>query len=156
MRDDVSHPRRRQKLPVLYDVDQTPLRAIVQLLRTYQRIERTLETVVARHGISMAQFDVLMTLSLEEGITQQLLAERLLVTKGNVCALLDRLESGGFVRRRPDPEDRRANRLYLTRAGRGLLDQSAPDHHRAVREIVSALSPNQQQALCQLLDKLEG
>ena len=54
------------------------------------------------------------------GITQQELAERLLVTKANVVGLIDRVSPAGWVERRADPEDRRVNRLYLTNAGRKL------------------------------------
>ncbi|HME85233.1 MAG TPA: MarR family transcriptional regulator, partial [Roseiarcus sp.] len=46
-------------------------------------------------GISIPQCDVLTTLSEEEGVSQQELAKRLYVTKGNISGLLDRLESAG-------------------------------------------------------------
>ena len=72
---------------------------------------------LAAHGMTLAQYDVLMTLCHGNGITQQELAERLLVTKANVVGLIDRVSAAGWVERRPDPEDRRVNRLYLTEAG---------------------------------------
>jgi DNA-binding MarR family transcriptional regulator len=156
MADVARHPRNSRRLPVIYDSAELPLRTLVQLLRTYHRMERQLESAVAVHGMSLAQFDLLTTLSLDEGIAQQVLAERMLVTKGNICALLDRLEAGGLVQRRPDPEDRRANRLFLTKAGRAVLVETAPDHLSTVRRAMSTLTPKQQQELCQLLDKLEG
>ena len=66
-------------------------------------------------GISIPQCDVLTTLSEEEGVSQQELAKRLYVTKGNISGLLDRLQSAGLVERRQrclrsatafDPPDR--------------------------------------------------
>ena len=82
---------------------------------------RDLTEVLADHGVTLPQFDVLATLWHGEGITQQELAERLLVTKGNVVGLIDRLCGAGLIERRDDPADRRANRLHLTKAGRKRL-----------------------------------
>ena len=72
--------------------------------------------VFSRHGLTGPQFDVLATLHRGEGIMQQELAARMLVTKGNVTGVVDRMEALGWIERRPDPEDRRVNRLYLTEA----------------------------------------
>src|SRR5437773_2004180 len=115
---------RRRRLPVLVEPAELELRTWVQMVRTFTRLERRLEQAAEKCGLSLAQFDVLMTLARDEGITQQELAERLLVTKGNVCGLIDRLGAAGWVERRPDRDDRRVNRLFLTAAGRGLLARS--------------------------------
>src|SRR5262245_26315430 len=123
----------RRRLPVLVEPAELELRTWVQMVRTYTRLERRLEQSAEKSGLSLAQFDVLMTLARDEGITQQELAERLLVTKGNVCGLLDRLGAAGWVERRPDRDDRRVNRLFLTAAGRGLLRRALPAQEAAVK-----------------------
>jgi len=64
------------------------------------------------------QCDVLTTLTEEEGISQQMLAKRLYVTKGNISGLLDRLESAGLVERRSTATDRRSYEIHLTPTGR--------------------------------------
>jgi DNA-binding MarR family transcriptional regulator len=116
---------------------------------------RHLEQTLEGHGLSLPQFDVLATLGRDEGITQQELAERLLVTKGNVCGMIDRMELGGWVERRPDPQDRRAKRLFLTRRGRGLLAAAFPAQLAVVKQMMSVLEPGELQALYQALDRLE-
>ena len=73
------------------------------MMRTSSRMERRLEQALERHGLSIAQFDILATLGFEQGITQQDLAERLLVTKGNICGMIDRMEVGGWVEAGPTP-----------------------------------------------------
>ncbi len=118
-------------------------------------MERRLEQALERHGLSIPQFDILATLGFEQGITQQELAERLLVTKGNICGMIDRMEANGWVERRPDPVDRRANRLFLTRQGKTL---PRPDHARrssALKKIMGALKPAELQTLYQFLDRLD-
>ncbi|MDB5292376.1 MAG: transcriptional regulator [Phycisphaerales bacterium] len=150
-----TNQRKSRKLPVLIGPQEREVRAWIQIMRTYTRIERRLEQMLEWHGVSLPQFDVLATLRAGEGITQQELAERLLVTKGNVCALLGRMEVGGWVERRTDPEDRRANRLYLTRRGKDVLTAAMPEHHKFLKSVMSALRPVEVQSLYELLERVE-
>lgn len=107
------------------------------------------------HGLTLAQFDVLATLEQGEGITQQELAERLLVTKGNVVGLLDRVSAAGWVERRADPDDRRANRVYLTDRGRKLLAQAWPSQIALTRKVFGTLTNGELRLMHELLERLE-
>jgi DNA-binding MarR family transcriptional regulator len=104
----------------------------------------------------LSQFDVLATLAHGEGITQQELAEHLLVTKGNVVGLIDRVSAAGWVERRPDPEDRRANRLYLTDTGRKLLSEAFPCQTAYICKVFGRLTEDELRQMHQLLEKLEA
>jgi DNA-binding MarR family transcriptional regulator len=156
MADDPKKDARSISLPVLVSPRELVPRTWSRLIRVQERLGRLAERLCARHGLSSAQFDVLATLDHGEGITQQELAGRLLVTKGNVCGLVDRMESAGMVERRPDPGDRRANRIYLTDRGRKRLAEAAPDHRALVRETLGRLDPEQLQTLHDLLGRLEA
>jgi DNA-binding MarR family transcriptional regulator len=147
--------RAGRRLPVLLKPEELEFRTWVQLVRTLDRIEQRLEQALDGHGLSIAQFDILASLGFEEGITQQELAERLLVTKGNICGMIGRMEAGGWVERKPDPEDRRANRLFLTRRGKTLLAHVAPEQHALIKQTMSALAPGEIQSLYQFLDRLD-
>ncbi|HWH70675.1 MAG TPA: MarR family transcriptional regulator [Candidatus Sulfotelmatobacter sp.] len=111
--------------------------------------------MLARHELTLPQFDILATLRFSEGVTQQELAERLLVTKGNVCGILDRLEGIGWVERRPDAKDRRVNRLHLTGVGRAKVDSVFPDHNDVVMHTMRTLSAGDVRLLRGLLEQLE-
>jgi DNA-binding MarR family transcriptional regulator len=145
----------RRRLPVLLHPEELVLKTWVQLTRTFTRVERRLDQSLEAHGLSVPQFDILATLGVEEGITQQELAQRLLVTKGNVCGMLDRMEAGGWVERRPDRQDRRANRIYLTEDGRRLLGAALPDLQRFVSRVFGVLKDVEIQSLYQLMGRLE-
>jgi MarR family transcriptional regulator, organic hydroperoxide resistance regulator len=147
--------RAGRRLPVLLKPEELEFRTWVQLVRTLDRIEQRLEQALAGHGLSIAQFDILASLGFEEGITQQELAERLLVTKGNICGMIGRMEAEGWVERKPDPDDRRANRLFLTRRGKTLLAQAFPGQQALIKQIMSALAPGEIQSLYQFLDRLD-
>jgi DNA-binding MarR family transcriptional regulator len=114
-----------------------------------------LEETGGAHGLSLPQFEVLLVLNQEQGLTQQELAGRLLVSKGNVCAMIARMEANGLVERRSDPDDRRANRVFPTKHGAGLLAKTVPEHQAVVDRVMGVLSDAELQTLYQLLDRLE-
>src|SRR5665213_3119349 len=92
---------------------------VARMLRTYA------DQRARQFGISRAQWAVLMRIERTEGLKQTELAEILDLQPISLTRLLDRLAANGLIERRPDPNDRRANRLYLKPAARPLLDQLA-------------------------------
>lgn len=129
--------------------------ALLTLVRVANRANRLLAEVVRPHGLTASQAEVLLCLRLEEGISQQDLAERLLVTKGNVCVTLQKMEVSGWIDRRPDPVDQRAHRLYLTDAGRLQLERAIPDRLAIQDRITALLSDNEKNVLLELLTRLQ-
>lgn len=75
----------------------------------------------SRHGITRAQWAVLVKIHREEGLQQAELAKLLDIQPITLTRLVDRLCAAGFVERRADENDRRANRLYLLPAARPLM-----------------------------------
>ena len=92
---------------------------VARMLRTYA------DQRARQFGISRAQWVVLIRLDRSEGLKQSELAEILDLTPISLTRLLDRLAENGLIERRADPNDRRANRLYLTPAARPLIEQLA-------------------------------
>jgi DNA-binding MarR family transcriptional regulator len=76
-----------------------------------------------QHGMTRAQWAILIWLERQPGISQKELSEILEVEPISVARLIDRLEARGMVERRPDPRDRRIWRLHLLPAGRGQLQE---------------------------------
>jgi MarR family transcriptional regulator for hemolysin len=74
-------------------------------------------------GLTQAQWLALARLSRNEGINQACLADQLEVQPITLARLVDRLEANGWVERRPDPSDRRAQRLFLTPQVAPLLER---------------------------------
>lgn len=126
--------------------------AWLRLLRVSQKVERDLAGQLRLWGLNSAQFDVLAHVGAYEGITQQELAGSLLVTKGNVAQLLDRMERRGLIERRPRG---RTNRLFLTDEGRRTFAEVVPSHEDSVDERLSVLSKEEQKQLLELLRKLD-
>src|SRR5919107_1451307 len=126
--------------------------AWLRLLRVSQKVERDLAGQLKLWGLNNAQFDVLAHVGVAEGITQQELADSLLVTKGNVAQLLDRMQKRGLIERCPEG---RINRLFLTEEGRRTFAGVVPAHEALIDERLSVLSREEQKQLLELLRKLD-
>lgn len=124
----------------------------LKMLRVGLKVERTLSEQLRVWGLNLAQFDVLAQVGAKEGITQQELADSLLVSKGNVAQLIGRMEGRGWILRR---RDGRTNRLFLSDEGRRLCEKAVPAHEALVEERFSALSRDEQEQLLGLLRKLD-
>lgn len=134
--------------------DDAALEAWRQLFVAFHTLRRPVEELLAPYGLALSQFEALARIGLRPGMVQQDLVPQLLVTKGNVGAMLDRLESGNLIERRPDPQDRRANRLFLTRPGKALVTEVFEKRQALVHEIMSPLEAREQKTLATLLSKL--
>ena len=124
----------------------------LRLLRVGQKLDRALAAQLRRWDLNLAQFDVLAHVGADAGITQQELADSLLVTKGNVAQLLARMEGRGLIERRSEG---RTNRLYLTEGGRRLFAEAVPAHEDLIARRLAALSEGEQRQLLDLLRKLD-
>jgi DNA-binding MarR family transcriptional regulator len=124
----------------------------LRLMRVYQKVDRASAECLRAWDLSVAQFDVLARVGAREGIKQQEVADSLVVTKGNVCQLLDKMEGRGWISRR---REGRTNRLFLTEVGRRLYDEAVPAQETMIAERFSALSEEEQAQLHELLRKLD-
>jgi DNA-binding MarR family transcriptional regulator len=82
------------------------------------------------------------------------LAEILHVHPSSLTGVLRRLERGGLIRRRPDPEDRRRAILTLTSRGERLSDLALGTVESSVERTLRGVSPEQLAVVHQVLGSL--
>ena len=113
-------------------------RDLMFLLHDVARLIRVDADKRARaHGMTRAQWGILIWLERQPGLSQKELAEILEVEPISVARLIDRLESRGMVERRPDPKDRRIWRLHLCPPAYGVLGEIDRQREQ-MREFVTA------------------
>jgi MarR family transcriptional regulator for hemolysin len=95
---------------------------VSQLVESSRLLRNYIDHRAKGRGTTRAQWIVLFRLREQEGLSQVDLAEVLELQPISLVRLLDRLVEHGLLERRHDPRDRRANRLFLTAAGRQLVD----------------------------------
>lgn len=134
------------------------LRLWVRLLRTVRPIEVELRRrLKAEFGVTLPKFDVMAALARKEaGMTMTEVSRFLMVSNGNVTALIDRLVADGLVVRLANARDRRATVVRLTRKGVNLFAAMAEAHARWVEEILAGFGPEQSDTLIGLLDGLRA
>lgn len=99
------------------------------------------DTALKPAGVTRSQAWVLAYLSRADGMAQSELANQLDLGKVALGGLIDRLEKSSLVERRPDANDRRMKRIFLTAAGRRVVNKmrkiSAPTND----EILAGVDP---------------
>ena len=118
-----------------------PDRVWFRFMRLHQRMLMQMTARIRMLGLSIPQFDLLSTLTEQEGISQSELAERLYVTKGNVSGLVDRLVQAGLVERRAIAGDRRSYAMHLTPEGRRLAEAGIAAQREFVASTPGKLKP---------------
>ena len=106
----------------------------------------------ARHlGLTRAQWQVLAHLQRNEGINQIGLADLLDIEAITLCRTIDRMEEGGWVERRPDPNDRRARLLFLTERARPFIADMRAIAEEIYAEALAGLPADTRQTLTEIL-----
>lgn len=130
------------------------LRVWFRLIRLHTRSRMAIANRLRAYDLSVPQCDVLTTLTEREGISQQELAARLYVTKGNISGLVDRLAASGLVERRSLQSDRRSHAIHLTPAGRELARKGIEAQHAFVADTFGRIAPERLALLDDLLLEL--
>ena len=89
-----------------------------------------------------------------EALTPSQIRERQLVSSASMTAILDTLERRGWIRRTPNPEDRRSLLIEITKDGRATADRFIPGLHAAEAAILSVLTERERKQLLGLLLKV--
>jgi DNA-binding MarR family transcriptional regulator len=126
--------------------------AWLRLYRVVQKIDRAQNAYLRSWDLNTAQFDVLAHVGAHKGITQQELADSLLVTKGNISQLLDRMEKLDLLRR---CQEKRNNTLVLTEKGQELYERVVPTTEKLIEEQFTVLSTSEIADLLGLARKLD-
>lgn len=136
------------------DEQEKALRLWIALARCYVTFSRAVACKVAEYDLTAPQFGVLEALYHVGPLSLGELAEKLLVTGGNVTYVMDRLEAQDLVARERSGDDRRVVRAHLTRKGRATIEAVFPGHVDFVHSLVMGLDPEDQDNLRDLLKKL--
>jgi DNA-binding MarR family transcriptional regulator len=136
--------------------DHSALRIWLRLLTCTQLIERRVRSGLREtFGTTLPRFDLMAQLERHpEGLKMNELSRLLMVTGGNVTAIVDQLEKEGLVER-GEPDDRRAWLIRLTSSGSKSFAEMARQHEQWVVELLGGLSRREQDELLKLLAKLK-
>ena len=129
----------------------------IRAINAYIKLQRAANATMARAGRHLAsvnltkgQYGVLDALLYFGPLQLGQLAEKVLKSDGNMTTVVDNLERRGLVERERNREDRRVITVSLTEAGRQLISEVVPVHVAVLVEVMSILSPVEQEVLGRL------
>jgi DNA-binding MarR family transcriptional regulator len=126
----------------------------VRLAMTFNVLYHEIKTELSKEQLTVPQLDIISCLDRSKGLPLSELAERLLVTGGNITGIIDRLERDGFVYRERDKKDRRIVRALLTEKGFDLYKSFLPRYKEVMQRINAGLTAPERKQLQRLLKKL--
>jgi len=107
----------------------------------------SMRTVVAEalteHDLSVAQYASLLILDHEPGLSVADVARKVSTARQSANEMLAGLERAGLIERHPHPTDRRAQRIYLTDAGRTRLAAAGPTVRAVEERLAVGFTPEQ-------------
>ena len=113
------------------------------------------EFLRVKHDTTLPRFDVLAALyRRRDGVTMSELSRMLLVSNGNATAVVDRLESGGLVRRTPSDADRRTVFVALTPEGLARFEGLAAEHEAEVDQVFQGVSEADLDTISEILKRM--
>ena len=137
-------------------MDRRSTEVLINLIRTDSLVTTALSRRFRRHGLSLSGFNAMVIIrQAPEGVNPREIADRLLVTRAAVTAILDALEAKGLIRRAPSGADGRMTLIAITPRGKRLLDSILPEHFAAERAMASVLGANEKELLISLLGRLQ-
>ncbi len=139
------------------DLELGAMATIGRLGRLQAIIRPAIEAVLLRHGLSVAEFDVLAALrrSGEPYVLRPIdLSRSLMLSPAGMTGRLDRLEAAGHIARRLDPDDRRSMLVEMTDSGIATIDAAVTDHTVNEERLLAPLTANERAALDRTLRKL--
>ena len=101
--------------------DNPRFRNWIAVAKAAQAVGRALSDALAPLDLKTAQLDMMMNIYRHPGLSQQELAEKLIVGRSNITMLMPAMIKKGHVKRSGDKQDKRIQRLTLTEEGTALL-----------------------------------
>lgn len=130
----------------------TPHRLGYLLKHAELRYGQLTSAVLAPLGLNAREWAALSCLDEQRGLSQKQVAELLGIDRTRMVALVDELQARGWVKRRPQPEDRRKNLVVLTSDGRDLIQRGGRLLDECERRFLAVLSDSDAEQLKNALD----
>lgn len=126
----------------------------IAVARVHALWKKVFSEALAPLGIQLAHYDVLANIFHHPGLTQQQLAEKLLVGRSAMSMLLPELERRELIERRGDEADRRVRRLWLTPAGEAVTRQAMAVHVERIEAMMHVLSDEECNSIGEMMRRV--
>jgi DNA-binding MarR family transcriptional regulator len=134
--------------------------ALLNIYYTANLLKKRADTFFKTFGLTDVQFNVMTLLhhhsGPEDGLSQTQLSDMMLVNRGNITSLVDRMEKAELVTRMAHSKDRRFNIIKLTTKGAKLFTRVEPHYLEQIRQVMSGATESEQKKLMAILEKVRA
>ena len=127
--------------------------------RRIRKIDKDSQRFVAQAlgntNLSLSDYDMIHTVQHRPGITQEQLRQKYAQDKSTIARRAAKLEAGGYIERRPHPEDGRRKQLFVTEKGAAIRNAKVDAESFYYEWLTAELTPAELTVLCPLLDRIQ-
>lgn len=130
------------------------LSTLIAFTRAEHKIHNLEYSTIKKSGLTISQFGVLEALYNKGDLRICEIIEKILTTSGNITVVIKNLEKEGFIKKNPDPLDKRSTIISITDKGKNIVEEILPKHINNINNIFSVLTDEEKILLKSMLKSL--
>lgn len=135
-------------------MEKDKLKILIGLHKNVKELDRRTLDIARGYGLSFSQFMVLEALFSKGDLSIGQVRDMILSSVGTISLVVKNLEKMGYVKRKPDENDKRISILSLTDEGRSVIEKIIPENETMIYDYMKDLSEEETATLLSLLKKL--
>lgn len=144
-----------ENIKTLINESKLNLSTLIAFTRAEHKIHSLEYKTIKESGLTISQFGVLEALYNKGDLRIGEIMEKILTTSGNITVVIKNLEKDGFIKKIPDPSDRRSTIISITDKGVKVIEEILPDHIENINDIFSILTDEEKVLLKNILKKFK-
>jgi len=129
---------------------------IFLLAKAYQKAHGDFKKRISGFGLTPIQHLILEALWEEDGLSAGDIGKKLVLDAATLSGVLERMTAGGWILKKTDPQDKRIQRVYLSRKARNSRPKLAKERDQANENILSKLNLEEKLLLRRFLRDVQG
>ena len=144
-----------ENIKTLINDSKLNLSVLISFTRAEHKIHSLEYKTIKESGLTISQFGVLEALYNKGDLRVGEIMEKILTTPGNITVVIKNLEKDGFIKKIPDPLDRRSTIISITDKGTKVIEEILPEHIKNINNIFSILTDEEKVVLKDILKKFK-
>ena len=129
---------------------------IFLLAKAYQKAHSNFKKRLISYGLTPIQHLILEALWQEDGQSAGDIGKKLVLDGATLSGVLDRLSAGDWIKKEPDPDDKRILTIFQTDKCKALRPKLSEERNQANDEIMHKLSLEEKIVLKRLLRDVQA
>jgi MarR family transcriptional regulator, 2-MHQ and catechol-resistance regulon repressor len=144
-----------ENIKKLINNSQLNLSTLIAFTRAEHKIHNLEYKTIKDSGLTISQFGVLEALYNKGDLRIGEIMQKILTTSGNITVVIKNLEKDGFIKKNPDPLDKRSTIISITDKGINTIEEILPEHIKNINNIFSILTDEEKLVLKEILKKFK-